>query len=353
MTAPIIHSNAVDALAMPRVVWLGQNLIGLVFQLMKLLPARFSIEKAVENGELAAGGRIVETTSGTFGLALAMVAKLRGYPLTLVSDPAIDPPLYRRLLDLGANVHILQEGSPSGGFQQARMELLEHILASNAGSFCPRQYSSPHNPGSYAPCAELITHAVGAIDCLVGTVGSGGSVCGIASYLRVVLPELTVIGVDTHGSVIFGQSDAGASRLLRGLGNSIRPSNVDHSTFDWIHWVSAAEAFFATRDLHRNHALFMGPTSGAAYMVAKWWAEVNPDALTAVLLPDEGFRYQDTVYNDRWLVEKGAHVTELPHEPVVWDRPHDGEPVWASYRWNRVEYAQVVTSPTICEPSLL
>ena len=342
MSGHVIHPNFVDAIALPRVVQLRPNLIGLSFTLMKLLPARFIVRKAREEGELRPGGLIAETTSGTFGLALAMVARLQGHPLTLVSDPAIDAPLKRRLEDLGAAVHIVRDPGPTGGYQQARLAVLEGILAENPGSFCPRQYSNPHNPESYAPCAEQLANAAGAVDCLIGTVGSGGSVCGISSYLRLLFPELTVIGVDTHRSVIFGQSDAGSGRALRGLGNSLMPPNVDHTTFDLVHWVGAAEAFAATRRLHQEHALFMGPTSGAAYLVADWWARENPDMLSAVVLPDEGYRYQDTVYDDAWLAEKGLKLDTLPRGPVEWDRPHDGDDPWSFHRWGRRELSEVM-----------
>lgn len=353
MSGPVINANFVDAIALPRIVWLRPNLVGLAFPLMKLLPARFIVRKALEEGELQPGGLIAETTSGTFGLALAMVARLQGHPLTLVSDPAIDAPLRRRLEDLGARVHIVEKAGASGGFQQARLQVLERVLEANPGSFCPRQYSNPHNPGSYAPCAEQLVHAAGAVDCLVGTVGSGGSVCGISSYLRLLFPELTVVGVDTHRSVLFGQSDAGSGRTLRGLGNSLMPPNVDHTAFDWVHWVGAAEAFRATRQLHRDHALFVGPTSGAAYLVAEWWARENPDALTAVVFPDEGYRYQDTVYDDAWLAEKGLLLDRLLREPVEWDHPHDGDDPWSFYRWGRREYAEVMRpSPTTPELAL-
>jgi cysteine synthase A len=345
VSGPTINANFVDAIALPRLVRLRPNLIGLAFPLMKLLPARFIVRKALEEGELEPGGLIAETTSGTFGLALAMVARLGGHPLTLVSDPAIDAPLQRRLEDLGASVHIVREPGPTGGFQQARLEVLEQVLASNPGSFCPRQYSNPHNPGSYAPCAEQLAHAAGPIDCLVGSVGSGGSMCGISSYLRLVFPELVAVGVDTHRSVIFGQSDAGGGRMLRGLGNSLMPANVDHTTFDWVHWVGAAEAFRATRELHRDHALFMGATSGAAYLVADWWARHHPEQLVAVVFPDEGYRYQDTVYDDAWLDEKGLRLDLPPREPVEWERPHDGSDPWAFHHWNRRSYVEVMRSP--------
>ena len=347
-----VSANFVDAIALPRIVWLRPNLIGLAFPLMKLLPARFIIRKALESEELRPGGLIAESTSGTFGLALAMVARLRGHPLILVSDPAVDPPLLRRMQDLGATVHIVREAGATGGFQGARLALLERVLAENPGSFWPQQYSNPNNPASYAPCVEQLAHAAGAIDCLIGTVGSGGSVCGIASYLRLMCPELTVVGVDTHGSVIFGQPDAGSGRALRGLGNSIMPPNVDHTTFDEVHWVGAAEAFLATRRLHRDHALFAGPTSGAAYLVAERWAREHPDALGAVVLPDEGYRYQDTVYDDAWLQERGLLLDTLPEEPVEADHPLRATAPWACYRWGRRTYAEVMDPAAVPEPAI-
>ena len=86
MSGTLINANMVDAIALPRLVWLRPNLIGLAFPLMKLLPARYIVRKALEEGALTPGGLIAETTSGTFGLALAMVARLGGHRPTLVSD---------------------------------------------------------------------------------------------------------------------------------------------------------------------------------------------------------------------------------------------------------------------------
>lgn len=338
----MIHANFVDALASPRIIWLRPNLVGLAFSLMKLLPARFILRRAEEEGQIAPGSLIAETTSGTFGLALAMVARLKAYRLVLVSDPATDPSLQRRLEDLGATVHVLRKPAPSGGFQRARLDFLRSLLAEHPGSFWPRQYSNRSNPESYAQCAEDLVHSIGSIDCLVGTVGSGGSICGLSSYLRLLFPDMTVVGVDTHGSVIFGLADAGSARTLRGLGNSLVPPIVDHTTFDWVHWVGAPEALRATRRLHQQHTLFMGPTSGAAYLVADWWARKNPSALVAVVFPDEGHRYIGTAYDDTWLQMNGISLNTAVPAPVEWDRPCEQNESWSFYRWRRRSYASVM-----------
>jgi cysteine synthase A len=321
-------------------VQLSGNLFAASFALMKLLPSRFILDRARSLGLIREGSVIIETTSGTFGLALAMLSALRGYRLILVSDPAIDAPLKRRLEDLGAQVEIVREPAQAGGFQAARLDRLAALQAANPGHFWPSQYENLHNPGAYAPLAELLVETIGSIDCLVGTVGSGGSACGTSRFLRQLFPEMRTIAVDTHASVLFGQPDG--KRMLRGLGNSLMPGNVDHTIFDEVHWVAAPEAFLATRMLHRTHALFMGGTSGAAYMVAQWWAKNNPDARVVALLPDEGYRYQSTIYDDDWLRESGMWLDSLPDEPCLVEHPKYACQKWSRLNWNRRTYEEVV-----------
>ncbi|MGW0551546.1 cysteine synthase family protein [Streptomyces altiplanensis] len=332
------YRETTEALLLPRIIRLGRNLYGAAFTLMKLVPARHILLKAERDGALGLATTIVETTSGTFGLALAMQAALMKRPLVLVSDPVIDPPLLRRLTDLGARVEICAEPAEVGGFQEARLKRLAEIRAEQPDSFCPEQYENPDNPASYSIVAEHIERTLGSVDCLVGPVGSGGSMCGIARALRSGGRQVHAVGVDSHHSVLFGQPDG--HRTLRGLGNSLMPGNLDHRTFDEVHWCTAAEAFGATRLLHSTSALFQGPTSGAAYLAARWWAERTPDAKVLVMLPDEGYRYQETVYDDAWLA---AHdlTGALPEAPADVADPTVPSDRWSRYAWDRRALAEV------------
>lgn len=337
-----VGHTIVDVLALPRVVRLEERLYAACFPLMKLLPARRILESAREEGLIGPGSVVIETTSGTFGLALAMICALGGYRLILVSDPAIDAPLKRRLEDLGARVEIVSEPAPVGGYQRARLDRMAEVQGEFPGHFCPSQYDNPLNPDSYSVLADFLHGAVGRVDCLVGSVGSGGSMCGTSRHLRRLGPGLRAVGVDTHGSVLFGQPDA--KRLLRGLGNSLMPPNLDHAAFDEVHWVTAAEAFRATRELHRTHALFMGGTSGAAYMAARWMARRHPGENVVVLLPDEGYRYQETIYKDEWLRENGVWVAGLPDEPEMVGHPSEAAGArWSRMEWRRRSYEEVMS----------
>jgi cysteine synthase A len=338
------YTEATEAYQLPRLVRLAPNLHAACFTLMKMIPARFILRRAVENQELEPGTVIVETTSGTFGLALAMQAVHMQRQLILVSDPVIDDRLHRRLADLGAVVDRVPAaaGALPGGFQAARLDRLAQIRAEMPTTFCPEQYSNPDNPRSYAMVSELLLESLGQVGCVVGPVGSGGSMCGTVTYLRSVLPECQAVGVDSHHSVLFGHPDG--PRELRGMGMSLMPANLDHTVFDSVHWCSAAAAYAATRFLHQRHALFMGPSSGAAYLVARWWAAANPGVVTVVMLPDDGYRYQDTVYDDEWLAAKGYLDVPLAQEPVVLDDPTQPVGTWMSYDWGRRSYAEVLES---------
>lgn len=343
--------EATAAYQSPRLVRLAPNLYGAAFTLMKMIPARYILRKALAEGRLEPGTVITETTSGTFGLALAMQAVHLDRGLILVSDPVIDERLYRRLTDLGAVVDRVPAaaGAVPGGFQSARLNRLREIQAAHAKTFCPEQYSNPDNPRAYAAVAEQFVESLGQIDCLVGPVGSGGSMSGTTRYLRTLTPECHAIGVDTQSSVLFGHPDG--RRELRGLGMSIIPANVDYRTFDDVHWCSATAAYAATRELHRRHALFMGPSSGAAYLAARWWAARNPDKLTVVMLPDEGYRYLDTVYDDSWLAANGHHSGPAPAEPVAVDDPRVPVSPWACYRWGRRDHPEVMASYGVVSPA--
>lgn len=345
MTIRTGYDQATDAYQLPRLVRLGRNLYGACFTLMKMVPARFILRRAADRGLLEEGTVIVETTSGTFGLALAMQAVSMDRRLILVSDPVIDERLYRRLTDLGAVVERVsaQEGNVPGGYQAARLARVDQIMTDLDATFCPRQYSNPDNPRSYHVVAEYLLECLGQVDCVVGPVGSGGSMCGTVSHLRALLPECRAVGVDSHSSILFGHPDG--PRELRGMGMSMMPGNLDHRIFDEVHWITPAPAYRATRDLHQRNALFMGPSSGAAYLVARWWAAAHPGELAVVMLPDEGYRYQDTVYDDSWLAGRGYLDAAVPAEPLALSHPGSPAGDWMSFDWARRSYDEVMSAP--------
>ncbi|MEO3389045.1 pyridoxal-phosphate dependent enzyme [Mesorhizobium sp. CAU 1741] len=329
------------ALETPRMARLAPNVFAAAFPLMKLMPARYILDRACADGVLTAGTRIVETTSGTFGMALALLAAARGYPLTLVTAASlIDATYARRLQMLGVSL-VVSPDEQGNGDQRARLDEVNRIRRYEPGSFWPRQYDNPENAIAYARLAELLVRTVSKIDYLVGCVGSGGSLCGTGTFLRAMFPDLAIIAVDTHRSVLFGQP--AGKRLLRGLGNSVLPANLQHDLVDEVHWIGAYPAFREASRLLRQHGIFQGPTSAAAALAARWVARSHPDARVALIMADEGYRYVDTVFNDAWLAKLPGWSSPTLPEPILLSAIEPAsEAEWTRFAWERRSLAEVV-----------
>ncbi|MEU9154936.1 PLP-dependent cysteine synthase family protein [Streptomyces sp. NPDC048417] len=277
-------------------------------------PGRHMVREARRRGELAPGAPIVESSSGTLGLGLALAGLTHGHPVTVVTDPGMEPSMVRLLTALGAHVEQAARPHPEGGWQQTRRERVAALLARTPGAYCPDQYHNPDNVAAYRPLAAELLAQLGRIDVLVAAVGTGGHSAGVSTALRTALPALRLIGVDSVGSTIFGQP--AAPRLMRGLGSSIHPANVDYDAFAEVHWVAPAEAVWACRQLARRHYASGGWSVGAVALVAGWAARTSPPGTRiAAVFPDGPHRYLETVYNDAWCREHNLLGQQPPPEP--------------------------------------
>ncbi|MFD7863123.1 PLP-dependent cysteine synthase family protein [Streptomyces sp. NPDC059783] len=257
------------------------------------------VRAARESGRLAPGARIVESSSGTLGLGLALAGAVYGHPVTVVSDPGMEPLMTGLLAAHGAEVDLVTAPHPEGGWQEARRRRVAERLAARPDAWCPDQYNNPDNAAAYAPLARELVAQLGRIDTLVVSVGTGGHSAGVGSVLRAHFPRLRIVGVDTTGSTIFGQP--AAPRLMRGLGSSIHPGNVAYGLFDEVHWVAAPEAVWAARRLARHHYATGGWSVGAVALVARWLARtLPPEDRIAAVFPDGPQRYVTTVFDDAY-----------------------------------------------------
>lgn len=281
---------------------------------MKDRVARSILSKARTDGRLRPGAPIIESSSGTMALGLALVGRALGHPVHIVTDPRIDAVTETKLRALGCAVHIVTEMT-GAGWQSARLELLQQLLHDLPGAFWPQQYSNPDNPAAYASLAQELVSDLDRIDVLVGAVGSGGSLCGTAAALRELVGELTVVAVDCVGSMIFAQPDR-PQRKQSGLGNSMQAPNVDYGQIDSVHWLSDAEAFAATRALAAEQQIFAGNSSGSVYQVLADVARRHPPTATVVgIFPDRGDRYVDTVFASG--PDEGTAVGSGENEPYT------------------------------------
>ncbi|MDH6522283.1 PLP-dependent cysteine synthase family protein [Streptomyces sp. SAI-090] len=305
--------------------------------------ALYMVRAARERGQLLPGARIVESTSGTLGLGLALAGAAYGHPVTVVTDPGMEPLMTGLLTAYGADVDLVTTPHPEGGWQSARRERVAELLAVHPDAWCPDQYNNPDNVAAYAPLAHELVAQLGRIDTLVVAVGTGGHSAGIASVLRGFFPHLRVVGVDTTGSTIFGQP--AAPRLMRGLGSSIHPRNVAYDLFDEVHWVAAPEAVWAARRLARHHYATGGWSVGAVALVARWLARTLPaeDRIVTVF-PDGPQRYVGTVYDDTYCRQNGLLGHVPADDPDEIDHPFER----AVSRWTRC--TRVIDPLAVADP---
>ncbi|WP_436194203.1 pyridoxal-phosphate dependent enzyme [Pseudorhodoferax sp. LjRoot39] len=296
-----------------------QGLTMLQFTFMKELAAYACIEGARRRGELRPGQAVIETSSGNMAYGLARVCATLFHPLTIVSAD-LDPWLQSALIAHGVRLELVDAGGSLERVQQVRLERL-HQLIQPLGAYWPCQYDNPDNANGYTAAAEMLVRQQGLPDILVCPVGSGGNSLGLITLLRGIQPETRLVGVDCFGSVTFGLPMA--QRELGGIGNSVMPNCVVHENFDEVHFINGAVAIDGARRIQADGFGDFGLTSGAAYVVARWHQQRNSSARIAVVFPDRGFRYADTLATAPAFDTRGlapSTVRTLDHVAPPWSR---------------------------------
>lgn len=329
----------------PALVGLAANIFAAKFDLMKFTPAKAILDEALSRRLLAPGGRVIESSSGTFALALAILCSLYKLRLTLVTGP-LSSVVRWRLENLGAEIVVVPTANNcEGGIQQARLHVLASLLKKHPDAFWPQQYTNPLNAGSYEPIALQLIKALPRIDTLVGTVGSGGSLFGMARVLRRVNPDLKVVAIDHNRSVIFGAQPPRITRMCRetyeqllAMGAGIPMGNVDYPACDVVHWVPVPQMVRAVHRFHRATGYLVGPSSGAALDVAYWEGQSWRRRNVLTLLPDHGVRYADTMFNPDWLSRWTDDLETSDPEPTFVGSPAHVHERWSAFLWKRASF---------------
>jgi cysteine synthase B len=239
------------------------------------------VEAAEATGELEPGRALLEPTSGNTGISLALVAKLKGYPLTCVM-PANATEERRRLLRLyGATIVESPGEEGSNGAVRLALELAER----DPSLFMPFQYANPANPRAhYDGTGAEIADALDRVDVLVAGLGTGGTLMGAGDRLRESFPDLVVAAAEPlPGDAVMG---------LRSLEDGYVPPILDVSKLDRKLLVSNEESVAAVRALLDREGIFAGVSGGAVVHVARRLAEeLDENAVVVCVLADGGWKY--------------------------------------------------------------
>lgn len=227
-------------------------------------PALAMIEAAEAAGQLREGSVVVEATSGNTGIALAMIAAVRGYRCILVMPEDMSVERRRILRAYGAEIVI----TPADEGMAGAVEEAERIVERTAGAFMPRQFDNPANPAVHArTTAREVLASVPDLVAFVAGVGTGGTLTGVGSVLRAERPGVRVVAVEPQKSAVLSGGPPGV-HAIQGLGAGFVPTILDRAVIDDVVAVSDVAADKMARRLAREEGLLVGPSSGANVHVA-------------------------------------------------------------------------------------
>ena len=274
--------------------------------------ARYLIKKAIADGRLSAGDLVVESSSGNTAMGLAMMAILENLRCTMVVRRQTSKEKLDCLRAMGIDL-VLVDGELPPEDPESYNRKAREIVLENAGAFFPDQHNNRENNDAHYHTTgpEIWRQMEGRIDYLVAGIGTGGTICGVARYLKEQDPSIQVVAVDPEGSVFYDHFHSGAHGppepyLLEGLGDEEIIGCPEFELIDDMYRVSDREAFLATRALARREAILAGGSSGAAlWGVRELAGRLEQPARIVTLFPDSGTRYLSTIFNDKWMKEKG------------------------------------------------
>ncbi len=270
---------------------------------IKLKPAVEMVERAERDGVLRPGSVLVESSSGNLGVALSVIAASKGYGFVCVIDPRCNPATSQLMESLGAHVDLVTEPDPVDGFLGARLNHVKELCDSDPRYVWLNQYVNEGNWGAhYRWTGPQIAAQFPELDVVFVGAGTTGTLMGCARYFRDHRPAVRVVAVDAAGSVSFGGPPA--TRLIPGLGMSVRPPQLDESLVDDVVVVEEVDTIRTCHRLAGRGLLFGGSTGTVVHGAARWLAEHHADDATAVAIsPDLGRPYLDTIYDPSWVLD--------------------------------------------------
>ena len=320
------------------------------------------VEAAERDGNLPAGGTIVEATAGNTGLGLALVAAAKGYRLILVIPDKMSQEKILHLRALGART-VITRSDVIKGHPEYYQDMAERIAAETPGAFYINQFKNPANPLAHETSTgpeiwEQMDHNV---DAVVVGVGSSGTLTGLSRFFARVQPDCEIVLADPEGSVLTGyirEKHIGTpgSWLVEGIGEDFVPEIADLSRVKKAYSIPDKESFAAGREFLRSEGIFGGSSSGTLFAAALHYCreQSNPKRVVTFAC-DSGNKYLSKMYNDIWMAEQGFLTRKQYGDlrDLISRRYQDGSVVTASpsdtllTAFNRMRIADVSQVPVL------
>lgn len=270
--------------------------------------ARFMIDQAEKDGRIKPGDLIIENSSGNTAMALATVALQRGYRLKVVVRDRSSREKLEQLRAMGAEVLIVDSTLPPE-HPDSYNRITPRLAAETPGCYFPDQHGNRENNEAHyrSTGPEIWRQMGGRIDYVVAGVGTGGTLGGVARFLKEQDPRVKVIAVDGQGSVFTeyfrtGVKGESSDYLVEGIGDEMILATMDFDLIDEMLQVADRDAFGCARALVRTEGVLAGVSSGAAvWAVGELLKRVDGPARIVTIFPDGAARYLTKMFNREWL----------------------------------------------------
>lgn len=270
------------------------------------------IAAAEAEGFLKPGGTIVEATAGNTGLALTLVGQAKGYKVLLVIPDKMSKEKIQHLRAMGADVRLTRSDVPHG-HPEYYTDMAERLAQQIPGGFYVNQFANDANSLAHFQTTgpEIWEQMGGDIDAFVAGIGSGGTITGIAQYLKSVGSQAQIILADPVGSTLAGIVNDGVpgpegSYTVEGIGQNFVPDTARMELIDKAYAIPDAEAIATVREVLLKEGILAGSSSGTLIAAAlRWCREQTEPKRVVTFVCDTGAKYLSKVYNDAWLADHG------------------------------------------------
>ena len=277
------------------------------------------IEQAERDGKLRPGGTIIEPTSGNTGVGLAIAAAIKGYRCIFVMPDKMSQEKIALLRAYGAEVVICPTAVPPDS-PESYYSVSDRLAEEIPGGFKPDQYSNMANPDAHyhVTAPEILEQTGGAVDAIVISVGTGGTISGVGRFFKERKPDVLIVGADPEGSVYTAHDDGDVHPyLVEGIGKDSWPKTMDPDAVDeWIR-VSDRDSFLTARRLAREEGILAGGSAGTTIWAALRVAErFGAEAQILTMIPDTGRNYLSKFFDDNWMLDHGFLERHAPAPTV-------------------------------------
>ncbi|MBT4926870.1 cystathionine beta-synthase [bacterium] len=267
------------------------------------------VEKAEKSGRIKPGDTLIEPTSGNTGQGIALAAAVKGYKCIIIMPEKMSKEKQIAIEALGAKI-VRTPTEALSSDPESHISVAKKLNSELDNSHILDQYSNPANPDAhyYGTAEEIIKDFSDNLDMVVMSVGTGGTITGVAKRLKEKIPQISIIGADPEGSIL-GGGDEISSYLVEGIGYDFFPDVLDNSLVDRYIKTKDEESFIMARRIIREEGLLCGGSCGATMVAALQAASSLKKGQNCLVILADGIRnYMTKFPNDDWMKEKGFNI---------------------------------------------